>query len=596
MKKTLFLFAILIAVIPFSQAQNRGVTRGAAPGELYIAGPWYGIYSPIWGPPYYDTLRTAVYRMTENGKKLTIQYDADYFTEDIYEMRPEIILADATTGVLYNRQMYLGNDGYVYTQLYASFNYGKNWNLRDENIGGSATINTYYTANIEGLIYKRGVMTSYKSEDYGTNFCSIETGTPSGEPSFLNGEFFSIGTINPYVGRLYHTYNMYETYDIIPIDSQYVYVSPDVYRGGLPGEVYVSSRFPDWTYQVSFSADTGHTFHKVFISESYTPYDLSPSFMSDREPGVFYIIRVYTVIDPNPWGEHFKLCIYYYKDYGETLVDIYCHDITKDYGSTCEEINDLALEKCNPNCILLSWSEPESSLPVEGYHIYRNEQLINEQLTINTTYYDENLPSGEYEYYVVTHYTTGCVSDSSNHAAERVEIEDCKPVTDLTSEKINNNSVLLTWTEPEEDLEIDGYSIYRNNNQITESLVINTSYLDEHLLIGNYEYYVITHYSNECISDSSNHVEETIAVGIKEFDDGIIIYPNPTSGELRVTSYELQVTSVEVFDVYGKKYESTKARKHEGEILLDISELPTGIYFIKITTEKGEIMKKVIKY
>jgi len=33
----------------------------------------------------------------------------------------------------------------------------------------------------------------------------------------------------------------------------------------------------------------------------------------------------------------------------------------------------------------------------------------------------------------------------------------------------------------------------------------------------------------------------------------------------------------------------------EGEVVLDISYLVAGIYFVKITTEKGEVIKKVVK-
>jgi hypothetical protein len=76
----------------------------------------------------------------------------------------------------------------------------------------------------------------------------------------------------------------------------------------------------------------------------------------------------------------------------------------------------------------------------------------------------------------------------------------------------------------------------------------------------------------------------------------IQVYPNPTTGELRVTSYELRVTSVEIFDVYGKKQKAEGRRqKAEGEILLDISRLPAGVYFLKITTENGVVTEKIIK-
>jgi hypothetical protein len=154
MKKVLILLTIFLSISFFSFAQDRFIARGAEPGELYLTGLWYGIYHPV-GPPYYDTLRRAVYRLTEHGKKLTIQYDCDHFADEHpgfdTVMYPDYILADATPGVVYSKTNYYAGGSY-YTQLWVSFDYGKNWILRDENIGSY----NYYSANFDGLIYRGG--------------------------------------------------------------------------------------------------------------------------------------------------------------------------------------------------------------------------------------------------------------------------------------------------------------------------------------------------------------------------------------------------------------------------------------------------------
>jgi len=147
MKKIFFFLSVIMFVNTSSFSQNRSVARGEQ-GELYLAGGWYGIYNP-WGIGY-DTLRTAIYRLTENGKKLTIQYDVDAFA-NLQEMaKPGVILADATPGVVYTKHLY-ANNGF-YTSLWVSFDYGKNWIFQEENSGQ----NHYYPANFEGLIYRGG--------------------------------------------------------------------------------------------------------------------------------------------------------------------------------------------------------------------------------------------------------------------------------------------------------------------------------------------------------------------------------------------------------------------------------------------------------
>ena len=72
------------------------------------------------------------------------------------------------------------------------------------------------------------------------------------------------------------------------------------------------------------------------------------------------------------------------------------------------------------------------------------------------------------------------------------------------------------------------------------------------------------------------------------------VYPNPTSGVLRVESGEWRVESVEVFDVFGKNV--SRLTSHISHpISIDISFLPAGVYFVRITTDGGVVTRKVIK-
>jgi len=78
--------------------------------------------------------------------------------------------------------------------------------------------------------------------------------------------------------------------------------------------------------------------------------------------------------------------------------------------------------------------------------------------------------------------------------------------------------------------------------------------------------------------------------GIKDIlTNSIIIFPNPTKGELRIESGDLKIESVEIYDISGKKI------LHSTETTLNISQISTGTYFVKLKTDKGELTKKVIK-
>ena len=84
-------------------------------------------------------------------------------------------------------------------------------------------------------------------------------------------------------------------------------------------------------------------------------------------------------------------------------------------------------------------------------------------------------------------------------------------------------------------------------------------------------------------------------VGIAAWENEIAIYPNPTTGELRMENGELRIENVEIFDVYGRKVLSHHLIPTSSHHLINISHLPAGIYFFKITTETNTHTQKIIK-
>jgi len=93
-------------------------------------------------------------------------------------------------------------------------------------------------------------------------------------------------------------------------------------------------------------------------------------------------------------------------------------------------------------------------------------------------------------------------------------------------------------------------------------------------------------YPNEC------------SVGVKDYASALHLYPNPANDELRVTSYELRIENIEIFDVYGRKAMSDirypTSDYPTSEIVINTSLLPAGMYFVKIVLEQGSVTKKII--
>jgi len=99
---------------------------------------------------------------------------------------------------------------------------------------------------------------------------------------------------------------------------------------------------------------------------------------------------------------------------------------------------------------------------------------------------------------------------------------------------------------------------------------------------------------------TQDFVIEVTPLSIDEAAQGletIEVYPNPTTGELFVGiagQARNDVRSVEVFDVSGRSVLSHTSYLTP-QTVLNISHLQAGTYFVKIVTEQGEVVRKVVK-
>jgi len=74
-------------------------------------------------------------------------------------------------------------------------------------------------------------------------------------------------------------------------------------------------------------------------------------------------------------------------------------------------------------------------------------------------------------------------------------------------------------------------------------------------------------------------IEETISVSI---------YPNPTSEYINIKT-EIEINNIELFDITGKQVLKTRRTN-----VINISHLQNGIYLIKIVSDKGSVIKRLV--
>ena len=81
-------------------------------------------------------------------------------------------------------------------------------------------------------------------------------------------------------------------------------------------------------------------------------------------------------------------------------------------------------------------------------------------------------------------------------------------------------------------------------------------------------------------------------VGIEELslESGALkIYPNPTTGELKIKNYELKIENIEIFDVYGRQIFNFQFSTFNS---IDVSGLPTGVYFVRVGNRMAKFVKQ----
>ena len=69
----------------------------------------------------------------------------------------------------------------------------------------------------------------------------------------------------------------------------------------------------------------------------------------------------------------------------------------------------------------------------------------------------------------------------------------------------------------------------------------------------------------------------------------IQVFPNPTSGKLKIESEKLTIKNVEIYDIYGRKLSTFNSQRSTNEI--DISHLANGLYFLKVDGKVFKVIK-----
>ena len=179
------------------------------------------------------------------------------------------------------------------------------------------------------------------------------------------------------------------------------------------------------------------------------------------------------------------------------------------------------------------------------------------------------------------------------------------PVTILPIELINlnvlaleNKTVKLDWQTASE-VNNDFFTIERSSDgknwEAVKSITGagNSSSIKNYTSIDKFPYYDVSYYRlKQTDFDGEFTYSKVTSVNIK--NSQIAIFPNPTEGKLTITGNDTDLEQIKVYNVLGQDVTAfTKTISSKSiQLILDLSELNSGVYFVKTKTSVNKIYKQ----
>ena len=162
----------------------------------------------------------------------------------------------------------------------------------------------------------------------------------------------------------------------------------------------------------------------------------------------------------------------------------------------------------------------------------------------------------------------------------------CYPVQNLSV-----NDKTISWEAPEQGVPT-GYNVFVNGNLVAENIT-ETSYTFKSGKNKNIVE-VFALYNEKSSVGVSLFIETEKGTGIADVEtQSISIYPNPANDRLFIEA-EGKIENIVIYDIYGR-HQVTETPSHQEMTSVNVSGLKAGIYFVKINTKNGEIVKRFIK-
>ena len=261
-----------------------------------------------------------------------------------------------------------------------------------------------------------------------------------------------------------------------------------------------------------------------------------------------------------------------------------------------EAPTDLDFEILDNGKIKITWTAPEQTELLAGYELYRKpkdgEYKRIKSFNANTSSYTDgfNVDDGNiYYYYLIAIYRDRAYVSSPQARSLRhpdqhfVAVNRSHVPTGLTFDE-QDGALVLQW---EVAMLAETYNVYRNGERIAEGLA-ETQYTCT--ADGEPAYYQVTGVLNG-VESSPSYKAFYAHYAVDETESkSMTLYPNPTNGLTLVQADGIR--QVNVYSLTGQQVLSCNATGEK--TVLDLRGQKPGVYFVKIDTDRGELVQKLV--
>lgn len=245
--------------------------------------------------------------------------------------------------------------------------------------------------------------------------------------------------------------------------------------------------------------------------------------------------------------------------------------------------------------VILSWIDNSST--EDGYEIFVSTDNITYNLltteTSNTTDIEDfNVALGTEYFYKVKLIQGLFESEYSEILAYTTPVSALLTAPSNLNVELNNSKINISWEDI--NTNILGFEIYKSigTNEDFEMLSSQTQlvYSDQSISEGLTYFYKVRAYNSFEYSDFSD-VQNYLITGMDNSlsDKEVHIYPNPSTGKVSVNYSSQDIDSYSILDTKGQILDKGYITSTSTRFEYDLSNYPTGVYYIIISTDSGEI-------